>query len=81
MGAYESFFSSCMGFQSTEAFLTKGLFASFLLTNTLLASILISLFSFLSSFTDTPVVILVGLDFVVSMDDNSLLSSVWVIIL
>ena len=47
----------------SEAFVTKGFFASLLLNDILLTSILISHFSFHFFFSDIPVVVLVCLDF------------------
>ena len=48
----------------SETFVTKGYFASFLLFEILLTFILISLFSFhFFFFSDLPVFVLVGLDF------------------
>ena len=51
----------------SEAFATEGFFASFLLNELLLASTLCLLFSFLI-FAYVPVVVLVGLGFVVLVD-------------
>lgn len=46
-----------------DTFVTKSFFDSFLLTNILVASTLVSLFSFSSFLTDVPVIVLVSLGF------------------
>lgn len=55
---------------SSEAFVRKCFFRSFLLTDILLTSILTSLHTFLSFFTDVPVVVLASLEFMVFIDDQ-----------
>ena len=62
-----------------EALLIKGFSASFLLIDILPTSILICLFSFPPFFTDVPVVVLVGLGFVLLCMTNSLPTSLFIL--